>query len=81
MAKLMDISEPPLVTQILTKVKENGIYKYLFAYCTLLQQICCVTIMLFKLIKCQRDFYSHYCCVLFCARIPADIHSGRRVSD
>ncbi len=25
MAKLMDISEPPEVAQILTKVKENGI--------------------------------------------------------
>lgn len=46
MAKLMDISEPPLVTQILTKVKENGIYKYYFDHCTLLQHICCLTIML-----------------------------------
>lgn len=51
MAKLMDISEPPLVTQILTKVKENGIYKYFFDRCSLLQQICCVTIMLLKLLS------------------------------
>lgn len=69
MAKLMDISEPPLVTQILTKVKENGIYKYFFAHCTLLQQICCVTVKLFKLVKCQMDSLSTFAVIIavFCS--------------
>lgn len=84
MEKLMDINEPPVVAQILTKVKENGIHKYFFFFISLcFNSLLCG---LLKLLKRQSNRFSglsHHRCVLFlfCARIPTDLHSGWRVSD